>query len=572
MEIPKYVTDYIQLWRDGKITLNEERVQLIEWLKEDILTMKDAYFDVEMLERFITRTNERYFPLQPFQTFFSSFVFMRYTEDETLVFDEFLLYMARGGGKNGLISALADFFISELHGIENYNVSIVANSEKQAKTSFVEVYNKLNSKDEYKELYKIRKETIENNETQSVFQFHTSNAGTKDGLRDGCVIYDEIHQYEDSTIVDVFASGLGKVADSRQFYIGTDGYIRDGFIDKIKERAKNILERQVSVQEDSLFPFLCTVDDEEEMHDSSNWEKANPMFHKPLSPYAKTLLRVVTKQYRKLENDPSGYEEFVTKRMNLPKVDLEKNVTTWEKILSTDQEYDLNSLKGRECIGCVDYASIRDFVACGLLFLKQNKYILPKELTYSYVCKPFADKHYAYSRDKAEGNNKKDHRKFAPIREWEEKKLLKVLDKESMDPFVVVKWFVDMRDKEGWNIKKIIGDNFRMEILQPLFEKEGFEVEVIRNPDAASALLAPRIELAFDEERIVWGDNPLMRWYCNNVLVEIGKNGEKTYKKKERVKRKTDGFMMFLYGLWATRDLEDFDVDDTLDALDALNF
>lgn len=70
----------------------------------------------------------------------------------------------------------------------------------------------------------------------------------------------------------------------------------------------------------------------------------------------------------------------------------------------------------------------------------------------SYVCKSFADKHYAYSRDKAEGNNKKDHRKFAPIREWEENKLLKVLDKESMDPFIV-KWFVDMRDKGLLNRK-----------------------------------------------------------------------------------------------------------------------
>src|SRR5690606_38397369 len=132
-------------------------------------------------------------------------------------------------------------------------------------------------------------------------------------------------------------------------------------------------------------------------------------------------------------------------------------------------------------------------------------------------------------------------------------------------------WFVRKR-KEGYNIKKIVADNFRMEILRPLFENEGFEIEVIRNPDAASALLSPKIELAFDEERIIFGDNPLMRWYCNNVLVEIKKDGNKVYKKKEPIKRKTDGFMMFLYGMWATRELEDFDVSDTLDALAALNF
>src|SRR5690606_37858561 len=159
------------------------------------------------------------------------------------------------------------------------------------------------------------------------------------------------------------------------FYIGTDGYVRDGFIDKLKERARNILKRSVSVEDDSLFPFMCCIDSEEEMHDSDNWEKANPMFHKPMSSYAKTLWRTVNKQYRKLENDSSGYEEFVTKRVNLPKVDLEKSVTSWEKIVATNQDYDLESLKGRECIGCLDYASIRDFVAAGLLFYKNDYYI-----------------------------------------------------------------------------------------------------------------------------------------------------------------------------------------------------
>lgn len=570
MQIPSYVTDYIDQWRSDEIILNKERILLIEWIEKDILTMEDVYFDLDQIENYIKYTWKHYFPLQAFQKFVSCFIFLKY-DDGSLVFDEIFLYMARGAGKNGLISSLVNYFIDELHGIENYNVSIVANSEKQAKTSFKEVYNVLSAKEELKDRYKVRKETIENIKTRSIFQFHTSNASTKDGLRDGAVIYDEIHQFENSEIVDVFASGLGKVECPRQFYIGTDGYVRDGFIDKLKERSMNILERKVSVREDSLFPFLCCIENEDEMHNLNNWQKSNPMFHPPLSSYAKTLLRTVTKQYKKLENDPSGYEEFVTKRMNLPRVNLEKSVTSWEKILSTNQEYNLNSLKGRECIGAIDYASIRDFAACGLLFAKDNHYIMPVELCHSFVCKPFVDKHYGYSTTKAEGNNKKDHRKFAPIKEWEDQGLLTVLDKETMNPYTVVEWFVARRN-EGFNIKKVIGDNFRMEILRPIFEKHDFEVEIIRNPEAASALLAPKIELAFDEERIIFGENPLMRWYTNNVLVQIKANGNKVYKKKEPIKRKTDGFMMFLYALWGERDLEDTNMSDELDLLDGLIF
>jgi len=63
-----------------------------------------------------------------------------------------------------------------------------------------------------------------------------------------------------------------------------------------------------------------------------------------------------------------------------------------------------------------------------------------------------------------------------------------------------------------------------------------------------------------------------MRWYTNNVLVQTLKNGNKVYRKKEPVKRKTDGFMAFVYGMWGSRDLEDENVDDVLDFLDAIDF
>lgn len=567
----KYVDEYIQLWQDGKIILNKERILLIEWLEKHILTRDDIYFDSEQIENFIKFTEKYYFKLNLFQKFLACFIFLYYDDGE-LVFDEHFYYMARGAGKNGFISAAINYFISELHGILKYNVSIVANSEKQATTSFKEVYEAIEMHPNLKRHFDNKKSLITSKVTKSIFQYHTSNASTKDGLRDGCVIFDEVHQYEDSAIVDVFTSGLGKVKHPRIFYVGTDGYVRDGYIDKLKARALNILKCEVSVEEDSLFPWMCCIDDEEEMHKPELWEKANPMFHEPMSDYAKTLFKTVKKAYLKLENDPSGFEEFITKRMNLPKIDLEKSVTSWEKIKATNQEYDLDKLKYRECIGSVDYASVRDFAACGLLFKVKDQYIMPKELTHSFICKPFADKHYAYSRPKAENNNKKDHRKFAPIKDWENDGLLSVIDLETMDPHIVVKWFVDKRD-EGWNIKKIVGDNFKMDVLKPLFEKEDFEVEVIRNPDAASGLLAPRIEIAFENENVVFGNNPLMRWYTNNVLVKKLPNGNKVYRKKEAVKRKTDGFMMFLYGVWASRDLEDdVDIRESLDALNALNF
>jgi len=317
--------------------------------------------------------------------------------------------------------------------------------------------------------------------------------------------------------------------------------VRDGFLDKLKEKALKVLRGEARAN--ALFPFICKLDDESEIDDVLNWEKSNPMLCEPRSGYAQGLFDTIFEEYEDLEDDPSNREEFMTKRMNLPITDLEKSVAKWEEILATNRPIPEDKLIGRECIGCLDYASIRDFAACGLLFRDNGDYIFK---THSYARKEFVDKFYSYSKKHdAEMAGKK---KFAPIRKWEEEGLLTVIDAETIDPNAIVQWFVQMR--ELYNIKKIIADNFRMESLRPLFEAEGFEVEVVRNPKAIHSLLAPRIEMAFANRKIIWGDNPLMNWYTNNVLVFIKKDGNKEYLKKEPIRRKTDGFQAFVHGLY----------------------
>ena len=47
----------------------------------------------------------------------------------------------------------------------------------------------------------------------------------------------------------------------------------------------------------------------------------------------------------------------------------------------------------------------------------------------------------------------------------------------------------------------------------------------------------------FAQHHLIFGDNPLMRWYTQNV-VKIRKDGNKEYEKKEPIRRKTDGFKL----------------------------
>lgn len=555
----KYIDEYFKLYNDGKIKLNEERILLIEYLNKYVLIRDDIFFDNEMIENAIRFTEKWYFKLTPTDKFLYTFVFLFFKENKRVFYRKNLWLVARGFGKNGKISALVNFLISPLHGIPEYDVSLVANSEDQAKTSFKEVYNAVGRGGALGKMFRRTKTQITSNKTNAELKFRTSNGETKDGLRDGAVVFDEIHQYETNKDVSVHISGLGKKPNPREFYIGTDGYIRDGFLDDMKELALKVLRGEARVN--AIFPFICKLDEEEEVNDPSNWEKANPMLCEPRNDYAASLYDTIYEEYQNLQDDPSTREEFMTKRMNLPVTNLERSVAKWEEILATNR--DLPSFHNREVIGCIDYASIRDFAACGLLYRTKGNYCF---YTHSFARKEFVDKHYGYSRKTEEVTREK----FAPIREWEERGLLSVINTATIDVDKVVGWFVEQR--QHCNIKKIIADNYRMELLRKPLEDAGFEVEVIRNPRAIHALLAPRIEDAFANNKIIFGDNPLMRWYTNNVLVKIDKAGNKTYEKKEPVKRKTDGFQAFVHGMYRADEIAETDIDSVLDFFDALDF
>lgn len=565
----QYVKDYIQQYRKGEIKFNQERIKLVDYIEREIeprIKSKEIYFDEVQIARCIGYIEKNFFILEPFQKFIISFIFCYLRENHANVFPKILIMMGRGGGKNGLISGICSYLLTPMHGIRNYDISIVANSENQAKTSFTEIYEALDSHPDLNKLFYRTKSELRNRQTNSVIRYQTSNGSTKDGLRDGAVVFDEIHQFESNRDVSVHVSGLGKKPNPREFYIGTDGYVRDGFIDEMKEKALAVLDGKARFN--SLFPFICKLDDVSQVDDKSLWELANPMFHQPMSEYAQKLFYAVEEQYEDLQDTPSNREEFMTKRMNYPVVSVERSVATYEELLATKRE--LPDYSGLSAIGGLDFASIRDFAAVGFLLKIDGIYTF---ICHSFVRKEFVDAFYGYSKPKDSVNGK---RQFAPIKKWEEQGHLTVLDEPSINPQHVVDWFVEIRDS-GIDLKVIVGDNFRMDILRPLFETEGFEVqrsgkfeapmgqrvEIVRNPRAIDGLLAPRIEDAFANEKVNFGDNDMMRWYTQNVLRHIKSDGNVEYIKKEEVRRKTDGFKAFEYAMYHADLLEEETGNDT---------
>ena len=529
----KYVDDYIEGWRKGLIIFNQERIDLVLQLESEVLVRDDIYFDETQIEQCINYIEKWYFKLELFQKFIIAFLFLKYKERDKLFYKDIVIVIARGNGKNGLISGLADYFISPGHGIDGYNVDVVANSEDQAETSVKEVYNmKEKNKNFMKTFFSWTKTKITGKESLAEFKFRTSNADTKDGGRPGCLIFDEWHIYEDTKLINTLSSGLGKVKHRRRIYISTNGHVRGGFFDKFIEQCLDVLRG--GSKRKNRFVFICKMDSKKEVDNPELWEKANPMFSKPRSDYAEELFDTLMDEYLDLEDDPSGRSEFMAKRMNLPEEDNTVRVASWDDIEATNRPIPYDELEGRTCVGAIDFSYVKDFTAVGVLFKKGDEYIW--------------DSHQFARRDFV-----KEAKLKPPIEEWADNGLITLIDEPVIDIQYMVDYFCRMRELYGLNT--IVGDTFRLDIVKKALEDEGFIVLYVRNPHAIYAKLAPRIEVLFAQRKIIFGDNPPMRWNTNNIVVKMLLNGNKDFLKKDEVRRKTDGFSAFTYAMWQADNL-----------------
>lgn len=519
----KYIDEYIRMVETNEIETCEEQKQLIELVKWKLSPPNNVVIDHEAIENSIMKP-AAYFPFELFtwQKFLNALIYgVRYA-DGRLVFDTILMLIGRGAGKNGFISYDSFYMMSGHHGIKRYDIDIVATSESQAKTSFEDVYNVID--DNAGRLSKVfyrSKVLIQHKGTKSKLEFNTSNARTKDGKRTGVVIFDEIHEYEDYSNIKVFTSGLGKKKDPRIFYITTDGYVRGGPLDDLKEEARMVLNKELP--ESTMLPFICKLDDPEEVHDESKWEKANPSYR-----YNKHLQEEMKKEYLAMQRNSALYMEFMTKRMNCPIENVLTEVATYEDRLATDQPLPVN-LKGIDAIGGIDFADVRDFCSCGLLFKRDGKRYWVQHTFIHHLALKLQD----INQD--------------IINIAKEKGLCTVVYDKSIDPDRVVNWYIEQL--KMFNIKKIAMDTFRAAILKPKLEQAGFEVEVVRKGPITHSKLSPLVDDLFINHKLVFNDDPLMRWYVGNVYKDEKGNGNIEYCKIDKEKRKTDGFYAFLHAL-----------------------
>lgn len=535
----KYINPYIEKIKSNQIEHCKKQELMIDNIVIPVLERDDVFIDEEKIEKGLSL--QKYFPykLIEWEVFLFALivgVFLKLPNGNIDVFfKDIRIIVGRGSGKNGFISFLCFYFLSPYHGVRGYNIDLLANSEDQAKTSFKEVFeiitdnhDKKNQK-ALKQHYHATKEIIEGLKTKSVLRYNTSSKRGKDSKRTGCVIYDEKHEYLDSTNINTLRSGLGKMPFSREITITTNGHVRGGVFDKEAEENEQIL-KEYNPNNRTLV-FWCHIESEEEWNDINKLIKAIPSLNDFYS-----LRTQIELEIQRMPFTPDYFPEYMAKRCNYPIGNKDVEVAKWDDIKMCNKE--LIDLKGLDCVGGVDYAKTDDFIGVCLLFKRDGRYYL---IHHTFVC-----------------SNSRDLRGIkAPLKEWEDMGHITFVNDVEVSPKIVVNWFEEMG--KIYNIKKIAIDDFRYSLLNFAFKDIGFDayekknIKRVRRSDIMK--VSPIINSVFVTQNLSWGNSPIMNW-CTNNTKKIMNNGNIEYGKIEENYRKTDTFMAMVNAFTLAEEIE----------------
>lgn len=519
MKICKQIDEYIAFVRSDEAVVCKEQLLLCDFV-EKVFAEEDVYVDEKQLERYLGLQKHFPYKLLPWEQFCFALHNCVYRRDGQLRFPVLVILVGRGAGKNGYL-AFEDFaLMTPINGVKYYHIDMFATSEDQAKATFEDIYNILEDKKNYfKNYFKWNLECITNINTGSKLKYHTRAPGTKDGGRPGKVDFDEYHAYENYKLIEVATGGLGKKQFPRRTIITTQGDVRDGPLDQLIDTCLEILKGELP--DNGTLPFICWLDDPEEVHTEKMWNKANPSLR-----FFPNLLYEMKLEYVDYKRDPVTHTAFMTKRMNRPLGETQYCVTDWNNLVKATRE--LPDLKGYPCVAGIDYSKTDDFVVAGLLFkVGDQRYWLH----HTWVC--------TKSRDLS--------RIRYPLKEAEEAGVLSMVNDVEISPKLIVEWLKEMA--KLYIIEGVVMDNFRQTLFRDELKKIGFSYEkknlkLVRPSDIMK--VAPVIGYVLSKELIAWGTCPIMRWYVWNVKAVTDKKGNVDYQKIEPRSRKTDGAMAWV--------------------------
>lgn len=344
------------------------------------------------------------------------------------------------------------------------------------------------------------------------------DSNTEDGLNVYGAIIDEYHAHPTAGIYSVLKSGRGARRQSLIYVITTAGFEKEYPCFELEKRGKRILEG--SEIDDTVFPIIYTLDDDDEPGDDSLWIKANPNLG--VSKYKKTMLD----DYREARSIPHLLNEFLTKHLNIWTESVTQWISaeTWERNCDPVNE---DGLLGRKCYVGMDLSANGDLTAVVLCFPP----IAPND-KYKLLFRFYMPQDNMADREKRE---KKDYSM------WVRDGWITATPGGYIDRNFIYAKMVD--DSRKYDIQEIAYDPALSRDIVPLLLADGFNCVEFRQGFLSMAPAVKAFELAVLKGELAAGQNPVQKWMiaCCEIITDAAGCGRIVKPDRNRSGKHVDG-------------------------------
>jgi len=438
-------------------------------------------------------------------------------------YKEILVEVARKNGKSTLLSGLAAYHLTFFKGIQ---VVTAANSKSQAGIIFEEAKNMIMQSPALAKRVTKRKTDLYVPNTFSTMQPLASDSSNLDGLNADLVLLDEIHEFTDTKLYDVIKQSQGTKLEPLLFMITTNGFVRDNFFDAKIQYAEDVLN---GVADNYAFlSFLYELDNKgekglDEIKDFRNWVKPNPA----LGIYRS--FTELSEEVQKGKDDITYRPTLYAKYFNLPQTQHGSWMTFDE--LNNTETFDINDFKGNYFLGGYDLSEVNDLTCATMLFMKKNDdkkyihqmYFMPKNLVEQ---KEIDDK--------------------VPYSQWIEQGWIYPSGTSKIKSEDVFNWLKDTVQKYNLYPRQQGLDRWGANEFLSLMESARVKVELVIQGTKTFSSPMKNLKGDFIDKKIIYNNNPVLRWCLMNTVEERDKNGNVRPIKGKNKNKRIDGTLSLL--------------------------
>ena len=526
-----WIKEYAKALEQGKIAASARLKRIYSTLAAEISKPKNGYhFDAEKAERPITfietfcRNSKGEWAGQPiklelFQKAFLSALFGFVDKQGRRRFREAFFYVSRKNGKSTLLAGIALYCLLA-DGEDGAEIYSIATKKDQAKLIFEEAVNMVKQSPELSAFIKKRKNDLYVKENFSKFQPLGKNADTLDGLNAHLVILDEAHQVKDRNIYEVLKQSQSARRNPIFITITTAGTLRESIFDDLYEYSVGVADG--TIEDKGFLPILYELDNRSEWQEPANWIKSNP------------ALGVIKKiddlqsKVKRAANSPQELNGLLTKDFNI----ICNTSSAWLSFddINNTATFHLAQFKGAYAIGGVDLSICRDLTCASLLMLdaEETRYVvqmywLPEEGFYQRV-----------------------QIEKIPYDKWQEQGYLRLCKGNTVDYHCVTEWFLEMLNDYEITPMLVAFDPYSAGYWGQEMAAAGFRLKKIYQQPKYLSPAMQMLGADLQAKRVIYNNNPILKWCMTNTGVEETKDGGILPKKANRQIDKIDGVASLL--------------------------